>query len=129
MAQARNAKQLLSWLCLLLLSMTLVGCAPSLPRDHAQRLAAVRDVLLDYPEGEIPSSHWPEAVAELEPKRVYRNHQGLYIITYEFFVEQSGVFILDPESLFIPSRLQDPSYDVVIAGIFIYRSAGWCAAR
>lgn len=109
---------------MLLLSMTLVGCAPSLPRDHAQRLAAVRDVLLDYPEGEIPSSHWPEAVAELKPKRVYRNHQGLYIITYEFFVEQSGIFILDPESSFIPSRLQDPSYDVVIAGVFIYRSAG-----
>ena len=104
--------------------MAFTGCSPSLPRDHAERLIAVRDVLLDYPEGEIPSSNWPQAVAELKPKRVYRKDEGLYIITYEFFVEQRGVFILDPASSFIPSKLQDPSYDVVIAGVFFYRSAG-----
>jgi hypothetical protein len=124
MDHARNAMKPLSWLCLLLLVVTLAGCAPSLPRDHAERLIAVRDALLDYPEGEIPSSNWPQAVAELKPKRVYRNDEGLYIITYEFFVEQRGVFILDPASSFIPSELQDPSYDVVIAGVFFYRSAG-----
>ena len=80
-------------LCLLLLVVTLAGCAPSLPRDHAERLIAVRDALLDYPEGEIPSSKWPQAVAELKPKRVYRKDEGLYIITYEFFVEQRGVLL------------------------------------
>jgi hypothetical protein len=80
--------------------------------------------LLKLPEGDVPESSWPEAVATLRPKRVYRTQQGIYICTYEFFVEERGVFILDPASFFIPNSAGDPSYDVVIAGIFTYRIAG-----
>lgn len=111
-------------LCIAVLMATLLGCTPSISRDQSKRLIAASAVLLAHPEGDIPESRWPEVVAHLNPKRVYRNHQGVYICTYEFFVEQQGVFILDPASTFIPGRNGDPSYDVVAAGVFIYRSAG-----
>jgi hypothetical protein len=111
-------------LCVLLLVTVLPGCMPSVPRDDARSVAAVSAALLAHPEGDIPESSWPDAVRSLKPERVYRNHQGVYICTYEFFVEQRGIFILDPASLFIPRGTGDPSYDAVTANVFIYRSAG-----
>ncbi len=124
MKRARNARQTVLLACMSLLSLPLSTCGPSLTRAHAESLVDARHALLEYPEGEIPASRWPKSVADLEPERVYRSYEGVYIITSEFFVEQRGVFILDTTSSFVPSRFQDPSYDVVIAGVFIYRSAG-----
>lgn len=104
--------------------MVVLGCAPSVSRDHAKALVSSSAALLAYPEGDIPESRWPAAVVELKPKRVYRSDQGVYICTYAFFVEERGVFILDPASSFVPSRDGDPRYDVIAPGVFIYRSAG-----
>jgi len=111
-------------LCIIVLVATVLGCTPSISLDQSKSLAAASTVLLAHPEGDIPESSWPEVVTTLKPKRVYRNHEGVYICTYEFFVEQQGIFILDPASTFIPNRNGDPSYEVVAAGIFTYRSAG-----
>jgi len=102
----------------------MLGCAPSVSRDHAKALVSSSAALLAYPEGDIPESRWPAAVVELKPKRVYRSDQGVYICTCAFFVEERGVFILDPASSFVPSRDGDPRYDVIAPGVFIYRSAG-----
>jgi hypothetical protein len=103
---------------------TVLGCTPSISRDQSKGLIAASAILLAHPEGDIPETSWPEVVTHLKPERVYRNHQGVYICTYEFFVEQQGVFILDPASTFIPNHNGDPSYDVIAPGIFTYRSAG-----
>lgn len=122
--QALGAMTRLLKLCLIALMTAVLGCTPSISRDQSKSLAAASAALLAHPEGDIPESSWPEVVANLKPKRVYRNHQGVYICTYEFFVEQQGVFILDPASTFIPNHNGDPSYEVVSTGIFTYRSAG-----
>jgi hypothetical protein len=111
-------------LYLLLAMATLSGCAPSVTGDHARQLIAARDALLEHPEGDIPAQRWPEAVARLQPERVYRSHNGIYIYTYEFFVEQRGVFLLDPASTFVPDAQGDPSYEVVITDVYLYRIAG-----
>lgn len=111
-------------LCIVALMTVMLGCAPSVSRDHAKGLVSLSAALLAYPEGDIPESRWPASVVELKPKRVYRNDRGVYICTYAFFVEEYGVFILDPASSFVPSRDGDPSYDVIAPGVFIYRSAG-----
>ena len=109
---------------LLLLLAALCGCTPSVSREEAEDLLAVRASLLTHPEGDIAEAAWPEAVARFKPERVYRTHAGIYIITYEFFVEQKGVFILDPASNFIPAVEGDPSYGVVITGVYLYVSLG-----
>lgn len=111
-------------LWLLIAMATLSGCAPSVTGDHARQLIAARDALLEHPEGDIPAQRWPEAVARLQPERVYRSHNGIYIYTYEFFVEQRGVFLLDPASKFVPDAQGDSSYDVVITDVYFFRSAG-----
>lgn len=109
---------------LLLLLAALCGCMPSVSREQAEDLLAVRASLLAHPEGEIAEAAWPEAVDRFKPKRVYRTHAGIHIITYEFFVEQKGVFMLDPASNFIPTADADPSYRVVITGVYLYVSRG-----
>jgi hypothetical protein len=113
--------------CLLLCVLSLAilsGCTPSVSPDHAERLIAARSALLDHPEGDIPAARWPEAVVRLRPERVRRTEEGIYIHTYEFFVEQRGIFILDLASTFVPEPLSDPSYEVVVSGVYLYRSAG-----
>lgn len=113
----------LAGLVLLLLTL-LCGCTPSVSRVEAEALVAVRDDLMRHPVGDIAPAAWPEAVTRLKPERVYRNERGVYLYTYEFFVEQKGIFLLDPASDFIPSADADPSYTVVITDVFLYRSAG-----
>lgn len=113
----------LSRIVLLLLLAALCGCMPSVSRIEAEELVAARASLLAHPEGDIPAAAWPEAVTRFKPRRVYRDHAGIYLYTYEFFVERKGVFILDPASNFIPT-IGDPHYDVVITDVYLYRSAG-----
>lgn len=108
----------------LLLLTTLCGCTPSVSRPEAEALVAARESLLRHPVGDIAPAAWPAAVTRLRPERVYRDEQGVYLYTYEFFVEQKGFFLLDPASDFVPTSDADPSYKVVIAGVFIYRRAG-----
>ena len=109
---------------LLFLLAALCGCTPSVSREEAEDLLAVRAGLLAHPEGDIAEAAWPEAVARFKPERVYRDHTGVYLYTYEFFVEQKGVFILDPATDFIPPAEGDPSYRVVITGVYLYVSLG-----
>ena len=114
----------LRWTLLLFVLVALCGCMPSVSRGQAEDLVAARARLLAHPEGDIAEAAWPEAVARFNPARVYRDHSGVYLYTYEFFVERKGVFILDPASDFIPAAEGDPSYRVVITGVYLYRSAG-----
>ncbi|CAN7554675.1 hypothetical protein LJR143_003848 [Pseudoxanthomonas sp. LjRoot143] len=114
----------LSRLVLLLLLTVACGCTPSLSRLEAKALVAAREELLRHPIGDIAPAAWPEAVVRLKPERVYRDERGIYLYTYEFVVEQKGIFLLDPASDFIPSADADPRYELVITDVFIYRSAG-----
>lgn len=109
---------------LLLLLAVLCGCMPSVSREEAEDLLAVRASLLAHPEGEIAEAAWPGAVARFKPEGVYRDHRGVHIYTYEFFVERKGIFILDPASDFIPPSEGDPSYRVVITGVYLYHAPG-----
>ena len=111
-------------LCLATILALMLGCTPHVSREQSGDLAAMSSVLLEHPAGDIPQSSWPEAVANLKPKRVYRTDEGVYICTYELFIEERGVFIPDPASSFMPGRNGDPSYNVVAPGVFTYRSAG-----
>ena len=108
---------------LVLLLALLCGCMPSVSRGEAEDLLAVRERLFAHPEGDIPASAWPDAVARFKPERVHRDHRGVYLYTYQFFVEQQGVFLLDPASDFIPSS-GDPHYEVVVTDVYLYVSRG-----
>lgn len=111
-------------LIVLLLLALVCGCTPSVSRPEAEALVAVREELLRHPVGDIAPAAWPEAVIRLKPERVYRDERGVYLYTYEFFVEQKGIFLLDPASDFIPTSDPDPSYKVVITDVYIYVSLG-----
>jgi hypothetical protein len=109
---------------LLVLFALIAGCTPSVSLREANAISAASQPLLDHAVGEIPKSEWPAPVIALRPERVYRMPEGVYICTYEFFVEELGVFVLDPASSFVPERGTDPGYVLVVAGVFTYRFAG-----
>lgn len=109
---------------LLLLAATLLaGCTPSVSEAEVQALAAVAPELMANPVGNI-ASPWPTAVADFDPDSVYRSPEGVYIATWDFFVEEGGVFLLDPQSSFAPSRGTDPAYEPVAGNVFTYHIRG-----
>jgi hypothetical protein len=112
------------WLYSLVLAVLVAGCTPSVSPHQANAIFAASTPLLDHAAGDIAASDWPPAVVALKPERVYRRAEGIYICTSQFFVEEHGVFVLDPTAPFTPESGADPSYDPVISGIFIYRIAG-----
>lgn len=101
------------------------GCAPSVSSSEAVAISQQTVSLLQTNEtGEIPPARWPPAVAALSPERVRRDSQGLYIFTSTFFVEERGVFVLDPKAHFDPPTQGDPSYARIAENVYIFRSAG-----
>ena len=105
----------------LVLAATLAGCTIS--QSRAKQIAAQSGPLFEQEYGDIPASKWPVDVAVLKPERVYRTREGVYICTWRFFVEERGVFLLDPASSFSPGR-GDPSFELLAPGIYTYRLAG-----
>ena len=112
------------WFIPLILAALVAGCAPSVSLDQAKAIAAESQPLLGHSVGDIVASDWPVMVTSLKPERVYRTPEGVYICTSRFFVEEHGVFILDPAAPFTPESGGDPGYDPIVTGIFIYRIAG-----
>ena len=103
-----------------------VGCTPRVSDSEASALAREVAPLLERhaTAGPLPRESWPTSVATLKPKAVYVRNEGLYVTTWSFFVEERGVFILNPKVAFRPLRGTDPHYEPVGHGVFVYRIAG-----
>lgn len=99
------------------------GCTPSVSETEAQALSSAASGLMANPVGHI-APPWPSAVASFGPSEVYRRPEGVYIRTWGYFVEEGGVFILDPDSSFAPSRGTDPSFEPVSGSVFTYHIRG-----
>lgn len=82
-------------------------------------MAAVGPELFVRPVGEVLPP-WPAPIADLNPNDVYRTPEGVTIETRRFFVEEEGVFILDPDSSFVPTKDSDPAYENVAHNVYTY---------
>lgn len=104
-----------------LLAVTLAAC------NRAPERSELEDLFIEVPHlmterseyGEIPPARWPRALKQLEPKRVYVNAEGLYIVTSSFFVWEQGIFA--PRAGVSPKEGGDPSYDPIGYGFYSYR--------
>lgn len=90
---------------------------------EAQALTVAAPGLLAHPVGEI-TPPWPSAVSDFGPNDVYRSPEGVYISTWHSFVEEGGVFLLDPKSSFVPSRGTDPAFEPISGNVFTYHIRG-----
>ena len=72
-----------------------------------------------YPRLPIPSEF--EAAA---PKSMRLTDKGVYLVIYNTFVEEDGIFILKDDSDFTPSSSGDPSYEKVEGRVYIYHISG-----
>jgi hypothetical protein len=72
----------------------------------------------------VPPNRWPKSIAALRPLSVGVRLDGIYIEMRQFFVEESGYFVLSKESHFDPSRRGDPSYKPLGDGVWWYHISG-----
>lgn len=102
-----------------------VGCARTPDSTQLAQLAAAAPAIFSQatPDGDISAKHWPPAVAKLNPERVYRSSDGLYLVLSSSFVDERGLFV--PRSAgFSGGTGTDPSYTLVGQGVFSYRIKG-----
>ena len=96
-----------------------VPIAPQLTRE-------TRDLWLRYRDEkwtDVPTTQYPESVRQIRPKRVWAKPEGLYIQTYESFVESAGIFVRH-EPGYDPPRSGDPGFERVAAEIYWFYAPG-----
>ena len=118
---------------LLLSAVLLIGltnCKPApLSPEKAQTIGQEADQLFErYSPTEwtktIPKAEYPQAIQKLNPISVHISEEGIYIVLKEFFVTESGIFILSPTSTFEPTRGTDPSYEQIHSNVYLYEIKG-----
>jgi hypothetical protein len=114
----------------LLLLLALAGCdngrakvtallQPELASDALQIWVSHRSIA----RTRVPPSEYPPSVKALHPKGVYGSPEGLYITTYAFFVEESGIFVrFDPS--FDPPETGDPGFAQLAPNIYWFDAPG-----
>ena len=114
-----------SALAALLVVLLASACTRTPRTDELAKIATLAPSIMLKADSsnEIQQADWPQALAKLQPERVYVRPEGLYIVLSSFFVEERGVFV--PRSPgFVPSTGSDPSYTSTGPGIFAYRIKG-----
>ena len=113
----------------LVASLALVGCTPSPPSTQtAVKLARDAAPLMSLcpTRQSIDASKWPPSFAPSGVKSAYIGHNGLYLETDRFYVQESGVFLPCDSTKFAPESVtgEDPAYVKVQDGVFTYYIAG-----
>jgi hypothetical protein len=96
--------------------------------DRARLLADARDLHARYVirtkfARDVPRHAWPESFATFRPKRVWVDDFGVYICSYEFFVEHAGLYIRT-DSSYAPPRSGDPGFRSLDSEFFWYYAPG-----
>jgi hypothetical protein len=72
---------------------------------------------------EIPPSEQPRSVQQLKPKRVWAGTEGVFLETYDRYVESAGIFIRhDPA--FVPPVSGDPGFEQIAPEIYWFFAPG-----
>ena len=87
-------------------------------------LVDARLILRNAPIGRMEQSTWPESFAAISPKSIRVTEQGLYIVTYSFFVEESGFFVARDLAEFEWKERGDPSFVPLRDELFEYHITG-----
>jgi hypothetical protein len=106
--------------------MALAGCARATHDQAVLRVIAAESVeLLKTPSViNIPQANWPATIKSLEPKEVFANADGLYIVMSSFYVANSGYFIPRDKKKRWPGSGHDPAYWPLGPGVYWYKDAG-----
>jgi hypothetical protein len=105
----------------------LAACSRVPEIDRANAGAIIEDakiILVDAPIGPLESFAWPNSFNVLSPKSVRVAEEGLYIVTYSFFVEESGVFVARELAEFDWEVSPGPSFLQIKDGLFEYHFTG-----
>ncbi len=95
--------------------------------DRAKAGAIIEDakiILVNAPIGPLESSAWPNSFIVLSPKSIRVAEEGLYIVTYSFFVEESGVFVARDLAEFEREARFDPHFLQIKDALFEYYFTG-----
>jgi len=87
-------------------------------------LIDARLLLRSAPAGPVERSDWPDSFAAISPKSVRVTEQGLYIVTYSFFVEESGFFVARNLAGFEWKERGDPAFVQIREELFEYHVTG-----
>ena len=108
--------------CLLLAACNRV---PDLDEAAVEAILADARLILDNaPIGAVEPSAWPASFAQLSAKAVRVTEEGLFIVTYSFFVEESGVFVVRDLAKFEWGTGYDPEFRRIRDGLFEYHFTG-----
>lgn len=83
-----------------------------------------------YPaNGTVPrplaTNLWPASFARLKPVAVRITRRGVYIECDRSYVQEEGIFVLAPDSTFVPAGPEaDPSYERLATRVYFYRVKG-----
>ncbi|KAB2934247.1 MAG: hypothetical protein F9K24_04270 [Leptonema illini] len=105
----------------------LVNCVPSLTeKERTQLYDAGIHLMHNHPQSRLSySTGLPPEIKDLGPSRVYLRDEGLYIVTFSFFVEEHGFFIPRPKNNENNlSENGDPSYKHIGNGVYRFRIKG-----
>ena len=105
----------------------LAACSRVPEIDRAKAGAIIEDakiILVNAPIGPLESSAWPNSFIVLSPKSIRVAEEGLYIVTYSFFVEESGVFGVRDLAEFDWEVMHDPGLLQIEDGLFEYHFTG-----
>jgi hypothetical protein len=96
--------------------------------DRARLLADARDVHARYSgrtrfARDVPRHAWPASFAMFRPERVWVDDFGVYLCTYEFFVEHAGLYVRT-DSSYAPPRSGDPGFEPLGSEFFWYYAPG-----
>lgn len=118
-----------------LLAVLLAGCrgegevrSQLTSADRARLLADARDLHARYARRgkfarEVPRNEWPASLAAFRPERVRVEDFGVYLCTYELFVEHAGLYIRTEPS-YAPPPTGDPAFEPLGSEFFWYYSPG-----
>jgi hypothetical protein len=87
-------------------------------------LSDARLVLRSAPVGPLERSDWPESITAISPESVRVTDEGLYIVTYSFFVEESGFFVARDLAHFEWKQRGDPTFVQIRDALFEYHVTG-----
>ena len=105
----------------------LAACSrvPEIDRATADAIIEdAKDILLKAPIGPLDSSTWPNSLTVLSPKSIRVAEDGLYIVTYSFFVEESGLFVVRDLAEFNWEAHFDPHFLQIKDALFEYYFTG-----
>ena len=105
----------------------LAACSRVPDIDRATAGAIIEDakmILVNAPIGPLESSAWPNSFVALSPISIRVAEEGLYIVTYSFFVEESGIFAARDLAEFDWEVRHDPNFLQIKDGLFEYHFTG-----